>query len=117
MKRKWTVVLALLLTQVACGASGSGVESEPAPFSAASLVVENQDFKDYRIYIINDVGLQYKLGTIQGNQVQEYRIPDTYAKSGAPVRFIAVPLASRDQPTTQQIVLTPGDQITIRITP
>ena len=61
--------------------------------------------------------MQYKLGTIQGNQIQEYRIPDTFSKSGASVRFMAIPLASPDRPSTQQIVLTPGDQITIRITP
>lgn len=116
MRRELLVVLCL--GAAACGSSRSSDEPrEPAPYAVASLVVENQDFKDYRIYIVNEIGLQYKLGTIQGNQIQEYRIPDTFSKSGASVRFMAIPLASPDRPSTQQIVLTPGDQITIRITP
>jgi hypothetical protein len=52
-----------------------------------------------------------------GNRIQEFRIPEAYARSGAMVRFLAIPLASPDTPTTQNLSLTPGQQIHIRITP
>lgn len=91
--------------------------ADPADFQPASLVVENQDFKDYQIYIESDLGVRTRLGSIAGNRIAEFRIPDHYARRGAPVRFLAVPIASPDKPTTQMLTLLPGEQITIRITP
>lgn len=111
------LLVALLLTLAACSSKQRGPEAEPAPYAVTSVVVENQDVQQYRVYIVNDVGLEYRLGIVDGNSVTEFRIPENYARSGQSVRFVTVPIASRNPPTTQRIVLNAGDQITIRITP
>lgn len=120
--RKLLAVIVLVSVLNACAKPQVLPGAEPAPtdpaaFQPASLVVENQDFKDYQIYIESDLGVRTRLGSIAGNRMAEFRIPDHYAKRGAPVRFLAVPLASPDKPTTQMLTLLPGEQITVRITP
>jgi hypothetical protein len=93
----------------ATAAGGSGI--------ATSVVVENQNYLDHRVYVENDVGLRVRLGNVAGNSVAEFRIPDSFVANGQQIRFVCVPIASPDRPTTQNIVINRGDQITIRITP
>ncbi len=98
-------------------ASSADTESAVGSGIATSVVVENQNFLDHRVYIENDVGLRLRLGNVPGNSVAEFRIPDSFIANGQAIRFVCVPIASPDRPTTQNIVVNRGDQITIRITP
>ncbi len=114
------MLAAAVLSTAACAKSRSGGVDEPAPedsYGPTTVLVDNTDYKDYRIYLESETGLRVRLGDAPGNTVTELKVPDSFAVTGAQVRFLALPLATRNAPSTQNIVLRRGDQITIRITP
>lgn len=113
------LLLAGLTTAVACGGHKSGPE-DPAPkYEPASLFVQNQNPNTFAIYIENQsTGIRKRLGDAPGNMTHAFTIPDDLVKNGSNVRFIALQIANRGAPPqTQDIVVRPGEQVTIRILP
>ena len=96
-----------------CARKNRKPAAEVAP---TSLRVRNQGFLDVNVYALRG-GQRVRLGTVTGNSAQVLRIPDYLLSGTTPLRFIADPIGSQRQPTSEEIMVTPGDEVTIYIPP
>jgi hypothetical protein len=58
-----------------------------------------------------------RLGTVTGNSVQVLRIPSFLLNGITPLRFVADPIGNQRTPTSEEIVVSPGDEVQIFIPP
>jgi hypothetical protein len=105
-----------LLLLLACSAGGGG-EDTPAPARGpATLQVENQNFLDMTVYVVN--GARQRLGVAPGNKTVSLTIPDPLVRGGAtPLRFLCDPIGGEGLPITEEIVMQPGDTVELVIPP
>ena len=106
-------VLVVALLVAAC-ASTPGVESEAEP---TYLNVDNQSRYDMTIYVIRSSGQRIRLGRATSNMQTRLLIPPDLMFGLTSLRFLADPLAGNVSPVSDEIVVTPGDEITLRIPP
>jgi hypothetical protein len=106
-------VLALVIL-AACG--GRSAESNASPDNQAMLQVENQGFADMVIYAVNG-GQRIRLGTATGNSTKSFQVPSYLVRSGAPLRFLADPIGGNRTPISEQIMVQPGEVVTLTIPP
>ena len=110
-----TAVLgAVVLPAEGCARKGARrAATEVAP---TSVRVRNQGFLDVNVYAVRG-GQRVRLGTVTGNSAQVLRIPDYLLSGTTPLRFIADPIGNQRTPTSDEIVVTPGDEVQIFIPP
>ena len=87
-----------------------------APDLPATLRVENQNFADMKIYVYRQ-GQEIRLGTASGNSVTSFKLPRSVVFAMTQLRFVAVPFAGRGKEVSEEITVSPGDEIVVRITP
>ena len=109
--------LSLLLVLAACSAREPG-ETEPSPTrGTASLEVENQNFYDMTVYVVDGVQRQ-RLGVARGNATTTLTIPERLVRGGAmPLRFLCDPIGGQGLPVSEEIVVQPGDVVGLVIPP
>jgi hypothetical protein len=101
----------------ACGGRGRRVgEADLAPTTATTVRVRNQSFLDHAIYVVN-AGARARIGTVTGNTTSILRIPPGFVQPGALLRFMADPIGSNVTPVSDQLVVSPGDEVTLIIPP
>lgn len=88
---------------------------EPAPNTPSMLRVENQGFSDMVIYVVNGAQ-KIRLGIANGNATRTFTLPAQYTGSG-PVRFLADPIGSTRTPVSDELVVRPGDIVSLIIPP
>jgi hypothetical protein len=81
-----------------------------------TLRVRNQGFLDVNVYAVRG-GQRVRLGTVTGNTVQVLRIPSFLLNGITPLRFLADPIGNQRTPTSEEIVVSPGDEVQIFIPP
>ncbi len=111
MLRRIVAVLAL----VSLGAcihkvSSSSVQPE------TTLKVQNDAFSDMTIYLIHGLEIN-RLGTANGNRTTTLKIPSSAMFGSTSLRFQARPIAGTRQPVTEEITVSPGDEVTMIIPP
>jgi len=102
----------LLLVMAACGARTPGQEEEPT-----TLEVDNQSSLDMVIYVVRTSGERQRIGTATAHLRSRFRIPDRFMFGLTPLRFQADPIGSDRAPVSQEITVTPGDTVVLRIPP
>jgi hypothetical protein len=106
-------VLALLLA--ACG--GRKQNSAPDPNNAAAMVqVENRGFADMVIYAVSS-GTRVRLGLATGNSTKSFTIPAALVRGAGPLRFLADPIGGSRSPISEDILVSPGDIVSLTIPP
>jgi hypothetical protein len=116
MRTAVRTVLALLLLGAALAACARG-RREPAPADArTTLSVENRNFSDMTIYVVRG-GQRVRLGLATGNSTTTLVIPSALLSGITALRFIADPIGGRASPVTEEITVTPGDQVGMFIPP
>jgi hypothetical protein len=112
------LALALLLAGAALPAgacwrrnTAGGEEERPT-----TVRVRNQGFLDVNVYAIRG-GQRVRLGTVTGNSTQVLRIPGFLMNGITPLRFLADPIGTQRQPTSDELVVTPGDEVQLYIPP
>ncbi|HEU4565478.1 MAG TPA: hypothetical protein VFS05_12535 [Gemmatimonadaceae bacterium] len=107
------LVLSLCLV-TACSRNPRPAEG---PNTARTTVkVENQAYLDMTIYVLR--GLErIRLGQVTGNTTQVLEIPRYIVTAPMGLRFIADPIGSPRTPVSQEISVSPGDQVTLTIPP
>jgi hypothetical protein len=100
----------------AAGACYGRGRNAPTPQEATTLRVRNQSFLDHNIYVLNG-GARTRLGTVTGNGTAVLRIPASFVQPGALLRFVADPIGSSVTPVSDQIAVTPGDEVQLIIPP
>ncbi|MDF1504712.1 hypothetical protein [Roseisolibacter sp. H3M3-2] len=81
-----------------------------------TLRVRNQGFLDVNVYAVRG-GQRVRLGTVTGNSTQVLRIPGFLLNGITPLRFVADPIGNQRTPTSDEIVVSPGDEVQIFIPP
>lgn len=104
----------LLLTALACS-TGSNEPREPQP--RTTLMVDNQANLDMTIYVIRSGGSRERLGTATAHTRMTFTIPDRLMFGLTPLRFQADPIGANRAPVTQEITVTPGDEVRLIIPP
>ncbi len=109
-----------LLAVVGLGACrGAPPETGVTPAEAegsATVRIENQSFNDYTIYVVRS-GMRMRIGRSTANRTTELTIPRSVVGLASPVSFIADPIGARRAPVSQEIVVRPGDIVTLTIPP
>lgn len=113
MSRHWLLLLVALVT--ACGSGRQADEETPAPLdSKTTLRVDNAGFLDMTIYLL-DGSQRVRLGIAKGNAVTDLTIPPHLMRGVASLRFLADPIGGNRSPVSDEIVVEPGDQVTLYI--
>lgn len=111
-------VLALILLLAGCHSTARSDEASPAPEqTSATLQVENRAFSDMTVYVIDGVQRQ-RLGVARGNATTSFTLPDRLVRRGTgSLRFFCDPIGGRGLPVSEEIAVSPGDEVELIIPP
>jgi uncharacterized oligopeptide transporter (OPT) family protein len=80
------------------------------------LQVENRGFSDMVIYAVSGAQ-RVRLGLATGNSTKAFTIPRALIRSAGPLRFLADPIGGQRTPISEEMVVQPGDIVTLTIPP
>lgn len=105
--------LALFATLAACYGKG---KNAPDPVARTTVRVVNQGFLDRNIFVMRG-SERVRLGMVSGNSTSVLTIPPMIVQTLTSIRFIADPIGGNRPPATEEINVTPGDQVVLTIPP
>lgn len=73
-------------------------------------MVDNQSTLQVTVYVLRDSQRQ-RMGTANALSSTRLRIPDNMVFGPTSLRFEVHPLASRQEPISEQITVTPGQEV------
>jgi hypothetical protein len=116
MRAVWK--LTLLAALAACGANNEEAgEVEPiAATVPVTIVAENRRNDDVIVSLVRD-GLRQRLGLVAAQSNGSFEVPWSQVSSGGRVRLIGTPIAGRRSFVSEQLVLRPGSEVTVSLTP
>lgn len=112
---------ALLVGAIAPAACTRNPKPDPNGYPAeaeqpTTIRVQNQSFLDVNVYVVRS-GSRSRLGTVTGNSTAVLTIPRMFVQALTPLRFIADPIGGRRQPISEEITVSPGDEVGLIIPP
>jgi hypothetical protein len=110
-----SLILAFAVTLLGCHASGPPRNGDDAP-KVTTIDVQNEGFNDMNIYAIVG-GARTRLGTAPGNKTTTLTIPAYLVSTTTFFRFVADPIGGNRTPVTEEIDVSPGDQLVMIINP
>ena len=105
-----------LAIAAACATSQQEPDPNAEPVPPTRLRVENQAFLDMTIYVYRS-SQRIRLGIANGNGTTRFTIPSNLIFGATPLRFQADPIGSNRTSISQEITVTPGDEVTLTIPP
>lgn len=106
--------LATTLGTAACVRTG---RRGPAAVEPRTTVrVQNQAFLDMNVYIYRG-GARVRLGTATGNATTVLTVPAGFVQPGTLVRFMADPIGGTRAPVSEEMNVSPGDEVGLLIPP
>lgn len=78
--------------------------------------VENQGFSDMVIYAL-DGAQRIRLGSVTGHSSRTLAIPRYLVGGGGTIRFLADPIGGNQTPVSEEMVVQPGDVVSLTIPP
>ena len=109
-----SLIALAMVAGVAC--SRNRADTEVDPNAETRLVVDNQAFPDMTIYVLEG-GRRIRLGMAGGNSKTSFVLPKHVVRTLTSVRFLADPIGGNRTPVTEEITVSPGDEVTLRIPP
>jgi hypothetical protein len=111
----WMFALAVAALAAACTHNQNPNQAaEPQPVTR--LRVQNQAFLDMTIYVYRGPQ-RLRLGTANGNSTARFTIPASLIFGATPLRFQADPIGSNRASISEEITVSPGDEVTLLIPP
>jgi hypothetical protein len=107
------VLIGLTFTVPAC-ASKSGATTDSPAQGATTLVVRNDSYLDYNVYLIQG-SQRIRLGTARGLSSTRLGIPSQYVFGVSQLQFMADPIGGTQTPISERINVTAGDEIHLQI--
>lgn len=107
-----TLLLLAVATSTACS------RNPPPPIdpdATTVLRVENQAFLDMNVYVVY-LGQRVRVGTAPGTRTSNFTLR-LRIRTTEMLRFIADPIGGNRLPISEEIMVTPGDVITLTIPP
>ncbi|MGH7562484.1 MAG: hypothetical protein ACRENB_15870 [Gemmatimonadales bacterium] len=108
------LLVALIALTAACG--GRSNDTAVAPEERTVLRVENDAFNDMRIFVWQG-SQRIRLGVANGKSVSTFRIPRSVMFGMTSLRFEADPIGGGGKSISEQITVSPGEEIVLRIPP
>jgi hypothetical protein len=102
--------LALVLSACGAGQAGSEGSAEAEPSRDVALEVENQNFYDARVYLLES-GTRTRLGSVPGNSTGSFRFRSRIDEARFFIDFVG-----GGQFTTTSVQVSPGDQLILTVT-
>ena len=108
----------LLVTAVmaTAGCHSNRPVTEIDPEALTILVVDNQAFPDMTIYVLEG-SRRVRLGLATGNAQTKFTLPKYLVRTLTSIRFMADPIGSSRAPVSDEITVSPGDEVSLRIPP
>lgn len=113
--RGWWFALALVALLSACHRNAVPREGDDGP-ATTTISVENHDFYDMTVYAVAN-GQRVRLGIAPGNRTTELTVPGYLVNGVAQLRFLCDPIGGGRTPVSEQINVSPGDQLVMIINP
>jgi hypothetical protein len=110
---RWTLGFAAVAA-LACGRNRATTDVDPN--AETKLLVDNQAFPDMTIYVLEG-GRRVRLGMAGGNSQTRFTLPKYIVRTLTSIRFLADPIGGNRTPVSQEIQVSPGDEVTLRIPP
>jgi hypothetical protein len=98
----------------ACASSGTNAASTKS--EPTTVVVDNQALLDMTIYVLRGAQRQ-RLGIATGLSKTKLTIPSGIVFGATSLRFIADPIGGNRAPVSEEITVTEGEEIGLRIPP
>lgn len=114
MLKRFTFVAACAIV-AACASSGKGGQAGSGR-EATTVLVDNQALLDMNVYVIRG-GQRVRLGTATGLSKTRFTIPQGIVFGLTSVRFLADPIGSTRTPVSDEISVSEGEEVTLRIPP
>jgi hypothetical protein len=108
--------MALLASAGACSVFNKKTDEGAVAQEPATIRVENQAFLDMNIYVWRS-SQRLRLGTVTGNSTARFKLPNNIVFGSTPLRFQADPIGGNRQPLSQEITVSPGDEVVLTIPP
>ena len=86
------------------------------PENPAVLEVENRGFADMVIYAVSG-SQRVRLGLATGNSTKSFTIPAALIRGASPLKFLADPIGGSRSPITEEMLVQPGDIVSLTIPP
>jgi hypothetical protein len=116
---RWITAFCLCLGIASIAAScrtGGARKASGEADRVTTIEVDNQGFNDMTIYVING-GARTRLGIAPGNRKTTLTIPGYLVSTTTFMRFFADPIGGNRTPVTEEIDVSPGDQLVMIINP
>jgi hypothetical protein len=110
------VMSAMCLSLAAGCMQNNDPETEPAQYEPTYIRVENRAFLDMNIYVYRS-SQRIRLGQATGNSTTRFRIPNNLLFGATGLRFQADPIGGNRTPISQEISVSPGDEVNLVIPP
>ena len=93
-----------------------GKLSQPTPAPPKTMLhVVNSEFLDAVVYVV-DRGQRVRLGVATSNRTTTFEIPPHLVFASTALSFIVDPIGASPRPSTGDMVITPGDDVELRLT-
>ena len=103
-----------LILAAALGACTSTPRNEAADLlDRTTVTVDNQSFSDMTIYASR--GQRVRLGTATGHTKTVFTLPPSLLRGTGQVRFVADPVGSNRTSVSEEITVSPGDNLVLTI--
>jgi hypothetical protein len=110
-------LLSLLVFGAACSRNAKEGDEAAEPVPPTYIKVENQAFLDMNIYVLRS-SQRVRLGMATGNSTTRLLIPQNLIFGGSTsLRFQADPIGANRQPVSQEVSVSPGDEVVMVIPP
>lgn len=109
-----TAALLLFAVLASACASGGQERAEEAP---TYVTVDNQSRFDMTIYVVRDNGQRVRIGRVTSVSRERLQIPSYLIFGITTLRFLADPLAAQGSPISNEIMISPGEEIVLTIPP
>lgn len=109
-------LLVVAACAMAAACASTGTNSQVQKEEAATVLVDNQGFVDMTIYVLRGTQ-RVRLGLATGLSKSRFTLPRGFVFSGTSLRFVADPLGGRRSPVSEEITVSEGEEIELRIPP
>ena len=109
-RRRFLAVAAAVAVATACRSKPHVGPEQPT----TTVTVVNTNFLDMTVYVLRG-SQRVRLGIASSNRTTRFEIPASLVFGPTPLSFLADPIGSDRRPTSQEITVSPGDNVQLQI--
>jgi hypothetical protein len=110
-----SLMLALAIASLGCHARRPPRNVDDGQ-QQTTIDVQNDGFNDMTVHVISG-GARTRLGIAPGNKTTTFTIPAYLVSSTTFLRFVCDPIGGDQLPVTEEIDVSPGDQLVLIVNP